>query len=313
MYWIIVIIIAVILVWYITRDENDEKVYKSIRGHEDTPRIRKAERNIRARGGKKAKDYLMLADMNRFNIKDNIVADEDYAIALQLAEFEQTPDIFYINDRLNPEMPLQTAVNIRNVTVNNDAQNVHDSNVVTQISKKYDIIKRGASADDDTYNRFYSGAPENVKYILYDMHRAPGFLENINATDIDVLYKVIARGQHLWPTLYSNLGECRMGDEDEGLVCVTGRVSQILDAMTLIDAEAGKPLITTDILRKEMVDYTSNYIDKLSPERRKEYEEDEDAAIEIFEEIEKNLSNQYLKLADPVIFKKILAEIQAGF
>lgn len=313
MNWTIVIIIVILffVILWLTAEDNVTGAYEAkVRGHEDTPEIRTIEKKIRKKRTKKVKDYLTLGDINRFNINDQIQADNDYALALQLADYTGDAMIFHINDRINPFVPIVNH-NIRNVGIVVDAQNVHDSNVVDSLNKKYNIIRSGKLADEAMMTRFLERAPDDCRYAIKSILDKPGYLESINEGDDIVLRRVVARGEHLWDALYGNLKNC--ADNDGNMVCVTGRVGQILDAMTLIDKDAGKPMVTVSILRKEMVDATANYINNLSEERRKLYDEDDEEAAKVGNEIEEMLNRDYKSLAKPELFDKVMEEIKAGF
>lgn len=307
---IVIGVILIILFMYWTSVPGPEAVYHQIGGHEDTPQIRAAVRTLQARPQKTAMDYLMLADMNRYNTGDQGAADENYALALQQAEYEDTALVFHINDRMGADVPMMGPVPPQNAVVITDGQNVHDTNVGRQLMDRWAVIREGQPATPTMIEEFHRTCGPDAQEVIDRILSKPAYMGSIGVTDADVLQQVIGRGPHVWAPLRTNLADCVMNTD---LVCTTGRVSRIMDSLTLVDAEAGRPFVTEAILRKEMVGHAANYINQLSPERHAAYEADDAVAAEIGQEIERNLRQQYDAITDPAVMNKLIAEIKAGF
>jgi hypothetical protein len=304
--WIIVVALIAAFILFLWWDLDDSStVYKKIVGHEDTPQIRRAAQKL-ARS-RKPESIVQAADMNRYNLQNDEEADRLLAVALFLAINEEDPIAYNINDRIRPDQPLE-AGGPREAIVRNDMQNVHDSNVVAEMKKKYEIISRGQPACDQTVRAFMNTLDEEALFNFNTVMNNPALIEHIGATDRDALMLIIGRGKHLWPALNNNLKNII---QDGHRVCATGRFSQIMDSLTLLDAEAGAPPVTTDILRKEIMDHCSHFVKTLSEEDQKKYEEGDDEEIKLG--LLADIKKKYEHLSDDKIFAKILVEVEAAF
>ncbi len=308
---------------------KSKKVYNAINGHEKTPEIISAIKVLAEEPKPEPENKLMVADMVNFNLHQN--ADEIYAEALQLAIYENDPIAFNINDRLHPLEPLITIIPIpfphfiphfaagemrvgemrvgemrnemrideppslieKKKVVRSDPQNVHDSNVVAQLREKCEKIK-GTTFDPVLYADFKKITKHGD--LISKIESVPCLHEHLDVTDEEVLRAVISRGKHTWDPLESNLGNINEN------VCLTGRIGQIIDALTIVDP-IGKPIVTIDIMRKEIMEDSANYL------REKGFFEGSEINEQEFEEY---LKKKYEHLCAPEIFNKLLIEVKAG-
>ncbi len=304
--YIFIISLVLLVIYFFMRFKKGKKqkaktVYNNIKGYENTSEIKEAVTELIKEPKKNSEDCLILGDMLRYNLQLEAEAIEAYNLGLALAH----DSIAYnINDRLHPEQPLAVNVNTnntnviienvkpKNIHIRSDPQNVHDSNVVFQIRERYNKIRNNYPDSDNCLKRFLKKHPETKK-IVDNIRYNPCELEAINATDYDVLLTVINRGEHVWDILADNLKSA----ED---VCLTGRISQILDALTIIDDP--QPIISVDILRKEIFDDAGQFSIK------NEHLEDglEEALLNY-------IDTKYKHLCEPKVFEKIKTEVQMGF
>ena len=311
MIWItlVILVLLAILIYFFWPDPP-AKIYAEIKGYENNRRIRGAAHKLREKKTKTPEEYIMLGDMLRYNLGET--AEEIYAEALQLAIFAEDPLAFTINDRLRPEEPLHVPAT-EPPRILTDPQNVHDSNVVKQMIQRYESVRGPHSGsitrvdgakrhNNQTYEDFKNFAPERTKKIIEGIEQNPCEYSHLRATDADVLRDVASRGPHVWPALVSNLNDA----ED---VCLTGRISQILDALTLVDEAGAAPICSVPILRKEIVEDAQNFL------RSREYFEKADSASEEYifaenEALQKYIREKYQTLCAPEIMQKLLAEIE---
>lgn len=312
---VIVLLVCLLILVYLyfsdTPVKKGRKIYNKVKGNEKTPEIIKAAKDLSVEN--KPEEKLMAADLIHFNLEEN--ADDIYAEALQLAIYQNDPIAFNINDRLFPLTPLvvnfapqfvphfvtqngngneQNKLEIKK-TVRSDPQNVHDSNVTAQLRDKCELLKE-TSFDPVLYKEFKNGC-KNIR-VVEKIEMIPSLHEYLDVTDEQVLKLVVSRGKHTWLPLDSNLKNI---DEN---VCLTGRIGQIIDALTIVD-EIGKPIVTIDIMRKEIMDDTANYLRDKGFFGEEEVEVDEN-------DLEDYLKKKYGDLCTPEIFNKIFTEVKAG-
>jgi hypothetical protein len=306
MQWLLILaaVILIVVIFLYTMDNSDE-TFENVVGHEDTPKIRQAEKKLKKK--KKPEALMRAADLNRFNIGDAAEADRLYAEALQLALWQDDPVAYNIADRINPTVPLLVGTPAAAV-IRADPQNVHDSNVVQEMQKKYNIINRGQRATAAELKEFAATLEPQARAGYDLIMREPALIEHLGATDRDALQIIVARDPKLWPGLRDNLKNITQNGHP---VCATGRMSQILDSLTLIDEEAGRPVLTTEILRKEMMDHCSKFILGLSEEDQQEYDEGDSDKIK--EKLVADLKKNYAHLSNGPIFEKVLLEVEAAF
>lgn len=296
---IVVLVILAIVLWMLLMD-NSEETYANIKGYEDTPAIRRAERKLKR---KRPVDKMKAADINRYNLNNQEEADRLYAIALQEALNMEDPVAFTINDRINAA-PLKLEVK-RTPTIQSDAQNVHDSNVTDTLVTKFNRIRNGGPASPELVAEFAQTLNKKGLAGFDHIVNYPGYIEKLGASDMDMMYIIINRDRDLWPALARNLENIVV---DDYAICPSGRAAQVLDSLTLIDKEAGEPIITTDILRKEMMDYCSNFVNNI--EDKNAYEEDPEPFVN---DMVTNLQKKYNDLPSKVVFNKIIEEIKSAF
>lgn len=279
---IIIIIVLLLLIYYFWPDDP-KRVYEKIGGYENTPQIRSAVKKLKNKRKKNPEDNLMLGDMYRYNLNDQILADQYYAEGLQLALFENDPIIYAINDRVT-DVPIEVPAGIPKIK--SDPQNVHDSNVVQQLR--------------DRYYKIRTTAPDIVgEFIVeYNLNIGDGHIHGLGS-EREILNAVLHRGKHIWPVVADNIKN--MGD-----ICVTGRVSQYLDALTLLDP-VGTPIVTTDILRKEIFQEFANEM------KNPIFETGSDQEIsDHIEKFAETIGKRYID-AKPEVLEKILTEAKAAF
>jgi len=170
--------------------------------------------------------------------------------------------------------------------VRSDPQNVHDTTVQDEMQMRYDRIKRSIHG-----GTFLSGLRESINspgaHIVLDrIISNPAMIDKLSATDEDVLRAVWARindpanagrREDLIAALQHNLENCY---NDGSIVCVTGRVNNILDSLTAIDVNPAisEPVVSTDILRKDIMQHVAQIINTLPDGEKKIYETGEDHA-----------------------------------
>lgn len=297
----ILLIIFCVLIWIVFsyfktgKKEKHKKVYNQVKGNEKTPEIINTVKEL-SEEPKTIQEYIILGDLMRHNLE--IDADDIYAEALQLAVFAEDPLAFNINDRLNPNQPLIISTNNPPVILP-DPQNVHDSNVIDQLHQKCKQLKEETKFNPQMYALFKKTYPDVID-IVNTIENNPCNHERLGSYDSEMLELVISRGQHTWEPLRTNLKNI---NED---ICTTGRIGQIMDALTIIDP-IGKPLVTEPILRKEMFDSASAYLTKTGFFEAED-PDSEAAAKDVYNELQKN----YATLCSPEIFDKIFLEVKAG-
>ena len=299
---IIIILICVYILY--TRGGKKQEKYEDTFGY-STQMIDRVIENERD-------DPFILAEIQNFNIGDHHAAEELYQVALQDALYNSltvnVPE--RVIDRLTDEF-IMPAIRVNQEGpeyfdrgVRNDPQNVHDSNITKSFIEKY---KKLYDAPGGNYNEknvisTFSGGALRV---YNKMSSDPAFIESLNDTDYGVFQKVCSRGAlypDIYPALNSALGNCI---KDGEIVCVTGRISNILDSLTLIDPQIGKPVVTTEILRKDILQDTYNYLQTIP-----DYEDEEIPAIS--DKVDEIIREKYAGITDPIILEKLIKEAQAG-
>jgi hypothetical protein len=152
------------------------------------------------------------------------------------------------------------------IQVKSSAQNVHDHNVNDELSNRYKQIK--ASGLPPGSNQQYA---EMIEFI--DQHNkngkiTDGFKSNTAISRFDndpedAIWSTVWRRIHA-PENTSNVDSLKNAfrdavvdcTENNNLVCTTGRVTRVLDSLTLLDSslELSKPTKTDDLVRKETYD-----------------------------------------------------------
>jgi len=186
--------------------------------------------------------------------------------------------------------------------VRSDPQNVHDSFVNVDVRKKIDMLKNSP--------------------VLIPPHSShvDRMLENpaeiYGTTDAEIMCRVWGRINE--PENAPNRAELirafNSAVEQCG-VCSTGRVSQLIDSLTLLDcnAELAAPLVSREIMRREIGGKISAEIAKLSREDRNVYEtsESDDELDPVREKIKINVVANCLHLgpAKEKIFEEFFAAL----
>ncbi len=300
---IILVVLVLIFIYYYTR-KNKKTKYENSFGH--------SMKNIEKIIENEKDDPFVLAEINNFNIGDTVAADILYAEALQLALYDEIENPERVIDRVVPFtfiMPvmreLQGDDEYYNREIRNDPQNVHDSNVRLDFNEKYEKLLEitGGIKSDVTILKNYCS--NSALVVLNKMMISPAYMEIINATDYDILRLVCTRANiynDIYPALNKSLENCI--SEDLELVCTTGRISNILDSLTLIDPELGKPVVTIEMLRKDVLQLVLNYLKNMPDERR------ENEAEKVGEEVEELIRNNFT--ANELILNKLIEEAKMG-
>jgi len=298
----IIILILILIIFFIISRLNDKEIKytKDTFGH-TTKNIKK----ILDQAVEQNNDFV-IAEINRFHLNNEDQAVIFYERALQNAIFASLQPI--ILDRLAPNIFKTQPIIVPQEQyydrqVWNDPQNVHDSNVGSDVVKKYRTLKEITSGvePEQFMNKLTPDAQKVVTYIIDN----PGYLEKIDDTDINVLKRVVERAE-MYPDIYdalsNNLESCY---KDGYYICTTGRVTNIIDALTLIDKDIGTPPITVDMIRKDVLSDSYNVI--------KDYGEyDDDKVEEIKDKLEVVLKDKYRPICDEKILDKLIEEAKAG-
>lgn len=190
--------------------------------------------------------------------------------------------------------------------VKTSPQNVHDPRVGDNLSKRYRELKTSnlapstdalyaqmlrfidihdpkkkivsGFAKGDDVSRFDNDKEEQIWYVVWRRIYSPDNRENIDS---------------LLNALRDSIIDC--GDNGgSGLVCLTGRVTRVLNALTLLDknVDLSKPIKTDDIERKEVYDdahkILQRELDMMGPKFKAEYESGDMQDTKVFDEKVKN-------------------------
>lgn len=200
----------------------------------------------------------------------------------------------------------------------NDTENVHDSNVQQTLVDKYNRMKLLNKADhmDSLLDVLYArDIPETDKdkivHVVRNILINPSFITNLNAYEYDVVAVVWNRIHdnsnldnldELRSSFFQALRDC-YDDSRDRLYCITGRVSRILDSLTLLDTD---PVIseatkTQNILRKEIMNKTyvllQEEISKLHQEEQDLYAalDDSEARDRVVDKLKATIRSQLTK------------------
>tara|TARA_B110000908_G_scaffold12629_1_gene14713 strand:+ start:6150 stop:7211 length:1062 start_codon:yes stop_codon:yes gene_type:complete len=185
------------------------------------------------------------------------------------------------------------------IEVKSSSQNVHDHNVNDNLSNRYRKLKSNIPPDsDDLY-------AEMLRFIDKHDHKGKitdGFkigmgISRFNNDKEDMIWSTVWRRIHspenaenidsLKNSLRDAIKDCT---ENGHLVCTTGRVTRVLDSLTLLDKndEISKPIRTDDIERKEVYDQAHTILhrelDKMGEKFKKDYESGEMDNTDAFDE-----------------------------
>lgn len=297
MYSFLIIIVAIVLIALflfarkkIFKQKNSIDLYSQTFGnlHNSLTRNVLDKCNTEIRNNRNiAENAFIRAEVTRFNLNDPERAFELYQLAINDAIVNGTETIEpeTILDRLEDYQFQQDLLpneidQIRNMIAENrdedfnrairsDPQNVHDSNVTNEIVDRYRYIRDLQPEFTGLYESINDPIAQEV---IKDIVAKPSIISSLNITDAEVLGSVWARinhpensdrRQYLVNSLKDSLKNCH---NDSGFtVCVTGRVTNILDSLTLLDSnsEISKPIVTTEILRHDVLQTASNVVKNL--------------------------------------------------
>lgn len=248
-----------------------------------------AEQDYKA-GKNKAANAFTIGEIYQYNFNDqnaalnmyNIAAEEILNFPYDFTEID--PETIIENARLEPQEHTRLREVIQNAreetgttftrNVRSDSQNVHDSTVTNDMAKRFNAI-RGEGVS-------FAGISDTIKsgpasHVVNQILSNPSHVTSLDDTDATVLGTVWARihnpeNDKNRPELIKSLEKSLENCYSNGyVVCATGRVSNILDSLTLLDknTEIAQPVVTTEILRKDVLQHVSNMLEKL-PDREKE-------------------------------------------
>jgi hypothetical protein len=170
--------------------------------------------------------------------------------------------------------------------VRNDAQNVHETNVVHELKNLYKHIKSRNLDEPQEQNQLEEIKNHINKSLVTDKTKSramktlntmsqKNYITSLDTTETEVLKDVWTRikspeneknKDNLQETFIHSLADC-IEPNWQGIdhqVCVSGRVSRVLGTLTLLDndTEISKPVKTTEILRNEVFSKAHNIIQK---------------------------------------------------
>lgn len=177
--------------------------------------------------------------------------------------------------------------------VRNDAQNVHETNVVNEMKNKYDEIKELNENEKSLLNlrenkdEFITDIKQKINNLnkqsnnekyqkalqTLDIMNKHNYISSLNTTETDVLRNVWYRinshenesnKDNLVESFVTSLSDCIESDWSgkDHPVCITGRVTRVLNSLTLMDnnEKISQPVKTTEILRNEIFGKTYKII-----------------------------------------------------
>lgn len=195
------------------------------------------------------------------------------------------------------------------VEVKSSAQNVHDHNVNDELSKRYQTLKsstEGKITDEDNKDMLnFISQIKGTDKILTNL----ACQDTLSRFDDDTEQKIWLT---VWKRIHlaennSNRDSLLLAfknaiedcEEDGYLVCTTGRVTRVLDSLTLLDKnpQISSPIKTDDIERKETYEAAHKILqrelDKKGTEYKKAYEEDKlEDTTEFDKHVKECISNE---------------------
>lgn len=185
------------------------------------------------------------------------------------------------------------------IEIKSSAQNVHDHNVNDELSKRYKTLK-SLTSEDGTLESMLEFISKNdtTKQITINLALRDTISRFDNETEEDIWYTVWRRihskdnlenRNSLLLAFKQAIEDCV---EDKHLVCTTGRVTRVLDSLTLLDAnlEISKSIKTDDIARKDVYDSAHKILQRELNKRgalfKKQYEDD---TVDNTEEFDKHV------------------------
>lgn len=294
---ILVVIIILLIHFYWPREK-----YEHSFGH--------SKKNIKKIIQTEKNDPFILGEIYNFNLEEPIIAQEYYDAALQEAIYnslaenpERVLDRVFPFEFIQPAARVDTGDKYYDRPIRNDPQNVHDTNVRVNFQVKHNALLDETGHERCDLSELKTHCSEKAISVINSIESNEAYIENLNNTDYGVLCAVVRRAK-LFPDIYESLNLALENciNNDGEIVCATGRVSNILDSLTLIDPVYGKPVVSTEILRRDILQDTLNYLNSIPDERR---ENDVEAVgAEIEELIKKNYSSPLLD--------KLIEEAKAG-
>ena len=311
MWWILIILIILIILYFYFQKPTTRRRrrrYEDVFGH--------SRRHIEEIMADET-DPFVLGEIYNFNLNQPEIAAEYYEQALQQAIMNSIQEPERVVDRLFPDtfIPVrEVGPDYFNRNIRNDSQNVHDTNVVRQVAEKYKTIEAIVPEKDMNQDtaviaklrekcRSAGEKGHLALRVLNSIEGNPSYSTAINGTDYDAIIKVCGRAEEhagIYDALIENLSHCI---EDNEIVCTTGRVANIMDSLTLLDPQAGTPMVTVDIARREILQEAAKFSETLADDY------DSETAKEDFA----NLAREKFPQVDEAILNKLIDEAKHGF
>jgi len=327
----VLVIIAVLLCLYFVYKyfQTDDVIgdYETVIGYEDSPKIDKIVEKCKKKPT--ASTAYILSNVQKYNKQDQ--EESDYWMAVALNMTINDPNAVY--EAIEPEhimtdvqfvLPAGRLAQVTNNVeklgayyerkVSNDPQNVHDNNVQCGVREKYFKLPDKFSDLDD----LKLIASERANFVIRDIENKPAYMDSITGTDYDALKKVWARFKEKnipATSLISALENCR---QEGYTICTVGRVSNIMDSLTLLDDDIGEPVPTIDMLRKDALGDAYKIINELPEPQKKIYEgvdsEERDTLCEeLSRKIQSHITENYSdKIKNEEQLNKIILDAQSG-
>jgi hypothetical protein len=301
-------------------------------------------------GFNQIREVVALARRNNANVRaETVVADPNMPYTRR--KIPRDP-----GRRHGTDTPVQAAREIYYdiQDVRNDPQNVHETNVVHELKQLYEKIQNKNAVEEQILGTAMAdirdvrasidrltdhGKKQNALKAL-DMMLKQNFVSSLDTNETEVLSNVWKRihsadnteqRENLRDSLVNSLSECVEKDYNGNgqLVCTTGRVSRVLNSLTLIDNDPNinKPVMTSEILRNEVFGKTYNILQtelaKAEPDVQRMYNglpgddaPDLRARVEKFEGDVKNMIETTVREtypdAKPEVLTNLIMEAQAG-
>lgn len=226
--------------------------------------------------------------------------------------------------------------------VRSDPQNVHDSELTSELEKKYFEIKNLNSQQEvsapDLKSELNALKPSDKKRALNVIDfiiKSDGSVSNLNHEKeiavLDTIWKRIYSEDNkknrdsLKTAFFNSLLDCQEKNYSgkDVNVCSSGRVSRVINSLTLLDSNpnVSKPLKTQEILRNEVFSKAhkilENSLESTSSNFKKEYNsgQESQAVLEFEEKVKNKIAEtitQDYPDSNPKVLDELIKDAQAG-
>lgn len=325
--FILLIILVLIIIYYIFSktplEELEEIIPEGVDGN-----VEKLLTKVQQRWFKKAEDWKVIGTLQQYNIDDKYEAYKAYTEMVKQAEPEdyheftelvQRQDIPVADQNLQLALLNSVTKPTKKVKWYKDTQNVHDTKLNKDITKRYNKIKtlNDFNVNEKDIDNLVANN-EKANTVWSKIKTSKAFVSSLNDTEKDYTLNIFARSldpmnKDVKKELQNSfIGALEDSVENKTIVCLKGRVARLSNSLSQIDNACKDNIKTKQVLLNEMLGVASKISEKIlneaSPEDIKSYNDMNNPKLDekMKNEITTELSTIYKEPDNKPIINEVL-------